>query len=108
MQPTYGTIVDVKDPKKEGRIKVVLDEMNPEILTEDGFDQGTAQATTTDWIQPHIPFNGIQPEALVGKRVPVQPRAGDLFPSRRKSLCCLLFSSPRQRLLSLGRSPFVL
>ena len=77
LQPTYGTIMDVADPEEQGRIKVILDEMNPEILTEKGFDQGSAQATVTDWIQPHIPFKGIQPEALVGKRVPVQPRAGD-------------------------------
>ena len=77
MQPTYGTITDVKDPANHGRIKVVLDEMNPEILTEDGFSQGSSQATVTDWIEPHIPFQGIQPEDLVGKRVPVQPRAGD-------------------------------
>ena len=33
MQPTYGTIVDINDPEEQGRIKVTLDEMNPEILT---------------------------------------------------------------------------
>ena len=77
MQPTYGTITDVSDPDEHGRIKVILDEMNPEIITEDGFPQGGAQPTITDWIDPHIPFKGVQPEDLVGKRVPVQPRAGD-------------------------------
>ena len=77
MQPTYGTITSVSDPANHGRIKVVLDEMNPEILSEDGFNQGSGQPTVTDWIDPHIPFQGIQPEDLIGKRVPVQPRAGD-------------------------------
>ena len=48
MQPTYGTIIDIEDPEEQGRIKVTLDEMNPEILTEKGFDQGSAQATVTD------------------------------------------------------------
>jgi len=77
MQPTYGTITDVIDPENRGRIKVVLDETNPEIVSEDGFNQTSAEPSVTDWIDPHIPFKGVQPEALVGKRVPIQPRAGD-------------------------------
>lgn len=77
MQPTFGTITDVADPDNHGRIKVVLDEMNPEFLTEKGFPQGGAQPTVTDWIEPGIPFQGVQPEALIGKRVPISPRAGD-------------------------------
>lgn len=78
MQPTYGTITDVTDPDEHGRVKVVLDEMNPEIVEGDyGSKQGSAQPSKTDWIEPHIPFKGIQPEDLIGKRVPVQPRAGD-------------------------------
>jgi len=77
LEPTYGTIVDIEDPEEQGRIKVTLDEMNPEILSEKGFDQGSAQATVTDWIQPHIPLKGKQPEGILGARVPVQARAGD-------------------------------
>ena len=82
LQPTFGTITDVNDPDQVGRIKVVLDEVNPEFLTEKGFDQGSAQPTVTDWIEPSVPMAGIQPEALVGMRVPVSPRAGD--PNRLK------------------------
>ena len=77
LQPTTGTIVDVKDPLNLGRIKVILDEVNPDILTEKGFNQGAAQATITDWIEPLVPFAGLQPEKLVGARVPVTGKAGD-------------------------------
>lgn len=82
LQPTFGTITDVNDPDEIGRVKVVLDEVNPEFLTEKGFDQGDAKPTVTDWIEPNIPMKGIQPEAIVGSRVPVSPRAGD--PNRLK------------------------
>jgi hypothetical protein len=82
LQPTFGTIVDVKDPEEMGRVKVILDEVNPELLTEQGFNQGDAQPTNTDWVEASVPMKGIQPEALVGKRVPISPRAGD--PNRLK------------------------
>jgi len=75
-QPTYGEIVDVKDPEERGRIKVVIDEVNPKIHTEQGFqDEGTP--TKSDWIEPKVPFKGVQPEKLVGLRVPVEPKQGD-------------------------------
>lgn len=78
MKPTYGTIVDVDDPECQGRVKVILDEMNPDIIQDDyGWDQSGAQPTKTDWIFPHIPLVGKQPKALVDKRVPITPRAGD-------------------------------
>jgi len=82
MQPTFGTITDINDPEEMGRVKVILDEVNPEFLTEKGFDQGGAQPTVTDWIEPGVPFKGIQPEKLVGLRVPITARAGD--PNRLK------------------------
>ena len=63
LQPTFGTIVDVNDPKETGRVKVILDEVNPEFLTEKGFDQGSAQPTNTDWVEASVPMKGIQPEA---------------------------------------------
>jgi hypothetical protein len=65
LQPTFGTITDVNDPDEIGRVKVVLDEVNPEFLTEKGFDQGDAKPTVTDWIEPNIPMKGIQPEAIL-------------------------------------------
>ena len=77
MQPTFGTITDVEDPERRGRVKVVLDEMNPDFLSEAGFDQGESKATVTDWIKPDVPFRGVQPEKLVGMRVPIKARNGD-------------------------------
>ena len=84
-QPTYGEIVDVKDPEERGRIKVVIDEVNPKIHTEQGF-QDEGEPTKSDWIEPKVPFKGVQPEKLVGLRVPVEPKQGD--PNR------LFFGSP--------------
>jgi len=77
MEPTFGTIVDVQDPERRGRVKVVLDQANPDFLEEDEYPQEGSQPTQTDWIKPDIPFRGIQPEQLVGMRVPVKARAGD-------------------------------
>ena len=75
-QATYGEIVDVADPEERGRIKVVIDEVNPLIHTEQGFlDNGVP--TNSDWIEPKVPFKGLQPESLVGLRVPVEPKQGD-------------------------------
>jgi len=77
MQPTFGLITDVEDPERRGRIKVVLDQVNPEFVSETGNDQGSSQPTKTDWITPDIPFRGVQPDQLVGMRVPVKARNGD-------------------------------
>ena len=77
MQPTFGKITDTDDPDRRGRVKVVLDQVNPDFVTEDSMDQGSSEATKTDWISPDIPFRGIQPEQLVGMRVPVKARNGD-------------------------------
>ena len=86
MKPTFGTIIDVQDPERRGRVRVVLDNVNPEFVTEAGFDQGDSKATESDWIKPDTPFRGLQPEKLVGMRVPVKARDGD--PNR------LSFGSP--------------
>ena len=77
MEPTFGKIVDIEDPERRGRVKVILDNTNPDFQTESGYDQGSAQPTQTDWIKPDIPFRGVQPEKLVGMRVPVKARSGD-------------------------------
>jgi len=78
MQNTYGTIVDVDDPKEEGRVRVILDQVNPDYLKGKGFEQ-SGRPTETDWIYPIVPFKGKQPKALVDKkaRVPIVPRDGD-------------------------------
>jgi len=77
-QSTYGTIVDVADPNDEGRVRVILDQVNPDYLKGKGFEQA-GKPTETDWIFPIVPFKGKQPQALVSKkaRVPIVPRDGD-------------------------------
>ena len=82
MQPTYGKIVDVDDPERRGRVKVILDTANPDFLTADGYDQGESKPTQTDWISPQVPFKGVQPEKMVGLRVPIKARDGDSKPSQ--------------------------
>lgn len=77
LEPTFGTITDVNDPEERGRVKVVLDQVNPEFLEEDEYPQEGSQPTQSDWIKPDIPFRGIQPEQLVGMRVPITARGGD-------------------------------
>ena len=77
MQPTYGKVVDVDDPERRGRVKVILDTTNPDFLSADGYDQEGAQPTQTDWISPQVPFKGVQPDKFVGLRVPIKARDGD-------------------------------
>jgi len=77
MQPTFGEITDVDDPERRGRVKVILDQVNPDLLTEDNLNQEETQPTKSDWISPDIPFRGVQPDQLVGMRVPVKARNGD-------------------------------
>ncbi len=73
---TYGEITDIEDPEERGRVKLVLDEVNPKYHTEHGY-KNDGEPTVTDWMEPKVPFVGLQPEALVGKRVPVEPKQGD-------------------------------
>lgn len=77
--PTFGTVVDVDDPEQRGRVKVILDEVNPLILEEYGMAQKDAIPSESDWIEPMVPFKGLQPRALKDRalRVPVIARNGD-------------------------------
>jgi len=77
MQPTFGKIVDVEDPEQRGRVKVILDQTNPEFATEQEYDNSESQPTQSDWIKPDVPFRGVQPEQLLGMRVPIKARNGD-------------------------------
>ena len=75
---TYGIVVDIQDPEKRGRVRVILDEANPQYLEDEySYEQGGAEATQTKWIDPIVPFRGLQPENLINTRVPVFPRAAD-------------------------------
>lgn len=84
-KPTYGKIVDVNDPESRGRVKVIMDEANPQIHIEDGFLE-PGPPTVTDWMEPKVPFKGRQPPTLINRRVPLEPKQGD--PNR------LFFGSP--------------
>lgn len=77
--PTFGTVVDVNDPEQRGRVKVILDEVNPLILEEYGISQPGATPSESDWIEPMVPFKGLQPQALKDNslRVPVIAKNGD-------------------------------
>ena len=77
MQPTFGEITDVEDPERRGRVKVVLDQVNPDLLTENTLNQEETEPTQSDWISPDIPFRGVQPDQLVGMRVPIKAKNGD-------------------------------
>lgn len=75
---TYGVIVDVQDPEERGRVRVILDEANPRYLEDEySYNQGGAEATQTKWVDPLVPFHGIQPQNLLNTRVPIYPRAAD-------------------------------
>ena len=77
MQPTFGEITDVEDPERRGRVKVILDQVNPDLLTENTLNQNETQPTQSDWISPDVPFRGVQPDQLVGMRVPIKAKNGD-------------------------------
>jgi hypothetical protein len=76
-KPFYGKVVDVEDPEERGRVKIVPDWANPEIHTEDEGFEDSGQETISDWIEPAVPFKGVQPEAWKDLRVPVIPKNGD-------------------------------
>jgi hypothetical protein len=76
-----GTIVDIEDPKKRGRVKVVFDDMNPEIPQVSGAGQWSKERLgkkpdESHWIDVSPAFKGLQPEGLVGKRVNINPSNG--------------------------------
>ena len=77
LRETAGRVIDVEDPEELGRIRVVLREVDPKYLEENGLPQGDAQETESDWINPFPAFKGKQPESLLEKRVKIMPSQGD-------------------------------
>lgn len=76
-----GTIVDVCDPERRGRVKVVFDDMNPDIPQVYGAGEWSEKRVGEDpdishWIDFSPSFYGIQPEKLVGKRVNISASNG--------------------------------
>ena len=68
-----GTVVDVNDPEERGRVRVVFDDMNPEVPQVLGTDYADErignEPDKSHWIDVSPAFKGKQPEGLKGKRV---------------------------------------
>ncbi len=77
LRETAGRVIDVEDPEELGRIRVVLREVDPKYLEQNGYPQGAAKETESDWINPFPAFKGKQPKSLLDKRVKIMPSQGD-------------------------------
>lgn len=76
-----GTVVDVDDPKNRGRVRVVFDDMNPEVPQVSGAGDWSKERIGEEpdkshWIDVSPAFKGKQPKGLVGKRVNISPSNG--------------------------------
>jgi hypothetical protein len=76
-----GTVVSVDDPKELGRVKVVFDDMNPDVPQALGAGQYSdkrvgKEPDSSHWIDVSPAFKGKQPKGLVGKRVNISPSNG--------------------------------
>lgn len=76
-----GTIVDVNDPEERGRVRVVFDDMNPDIPQVTGAGDWSKRREGTEpdkshWIDTSPAFKGKQPKGLVGKRVNIAASNG--------------------------------
>lgn len=76
-----GTIVDVDDPEERGRVRVVFDDMNPEIPQVSGAGEWSKERIGEEpdkshWIDTSPAFKGKQPKGLVGKRVNIAASNG--------------------------------
>ena len=76
-----GTIVDIDDPEERGRVKVIFDDMNPEIPQVYGAGEYSKEREgkkpdRSHWIDTSPAFKGKQPPGLVGKRVNIVVSGG--------------------------------
>jgi len=76
-----GTIVDVDDPEERGRVRVVFDDMNPDIPQVSGAGEWSQEIIGEEpdrshWIDTSPAFKGRQPRGLVGKRVNISASNG--------------------------------
>ena len=76
-----GTVVSVEDPENRGRVKVVFDDMNPDIpqVYGAGDYSGKREGKEPDkshWLDVSPAFKGRQPPGIVGKRVNISVSNG--------------------------------
>jgi len=76
-----GTVVSVDDPEKRGRVKVIFDDMNPDVPQVTGAGEWSEpregeKPDASHWIDVSPPFKGRQPPGLVGKRVNINASNG--------------------------------
>ena len=69
-----GTIVSVDDPEDRGRVKVIFDDMNPDIPQVSGAGKWAdgrvgGEPDQSHWIDCSPAFKGKQPKGLIDKRV---------------------------------------
>jgi len=77
-----GTIVDVDDPEERGRVRVIFDDMNPDIPQVGGAGEWSkerlgSKPDKSHWVDVSPAFKGKQPKGLVGKRVNINPSNGE-------------------------------
>jgi hypothetical protein len=71
-----GTIVSVNDPEERGRVKVIFDDMNPDIpqvygAGEYSKEREGKEPDKSHWLDVSPAFKGRQPKGMVGKRVSI-------------------------------------
>jgi hypothetical protein len=69
-----GTVVSVDDPEERGRVKVIFDDMNPDIpqvygAGEYSKEREGKEPDKSHWLDVSPAFKGKQPKGMVGKRV---------------------------------------
>jgi hypothetical protein len=87
-----GVVKDVNDPENRGRVRVVFDDMNPEIPQVTGAGEYSEarvgeEPDLSHWIDVSPAFMGKQPEGLVGKRVNICVSNGQFQYAMMQDVC---------------------
>jgi len=76
-----GTVVSVDDPEERGRVKVIFDDMNPDIpqvygAGEYSKEREGKEPDKSHWLDVSPAFKGKQPKGMIGKRVNISVSNG--------------------------------